>query len=115
MTTLTYGIGIGVGVGDSVVAELVVVVSDEGVALGLTSWVTGSVLCFPRSRTTRETAGSNKPIRMAIIAITTSNSISVKAVTRSRSFGRVDAEEVFFNFIDNRRCARLAKFPQDYQ
>jgi hypothetical protein len=114
MTTLTYGIGIGVGVGDSVVAELVVVVSDEGVALGLTSWVTVSVLCFPRSRTTRE-AGSNKPIRMAIIAITTSNSISVKAVTRSRSFGRVDAEEVFFNFIDNRRCARLAKFPQDYQ
>lgn len=98
--------------GDSVVAELVVVVSDEAVALGLAFWLTVSVLCFPRSRTTRETAGSNKPIRMAIIAITTSNSISVRALTRSRSFGRVGAEEVFLNFIDNKCCARLAKFPQ---
>jgi hypothetical protein len=100
-------------VGDSVVAELVVVVSDEAVAVGRATGVTVSVLCFPRSRTIRETAGSNKPIRMAIIAITTSNSISVKALTRSRSFGRVDVEEVFLNFIDNRCCARLAKFPQD--
>jgi hypothetical protein len=99
--------------GDSVVAELVVVVSDEAVALGLASWVTVSVLCFPRSRRTRETLGSNKPIRMAIIAITTSNSISVKALTRSRSFDGADAEEGLFNFIDNRCCARLAKFPQD--
>lgn len=81
--------------GDSVVAELVLVVSDEAVALGLASWVTVSAFCFPRSRTTREIAGINRLIRMAIIAITTSNSISVKAITRSRSFGRVDAKEFF--------------------
>ena len=78
--------------GDSVVAELVVVVSDEAVALGLASWVTVSALCFSRSRRTRETIGYTKPIRMAIIAITTSNSISVKALTRSRSFDRAHAD-----------------------
>ena len=59
---------------------------------------------------------------MAIIAITTSNSISVKALARSRSFGRVDAEQakddvinvkVLFDFIDKRCGARLGKFPQN--
>ena len=36
---------------------------------------------------------------MAIIAITTNNSISVKALRLSCSFGRVDVEEVLFDFI----------------
>jgi hypothetical protein len=39
---------------------------------------------------------------MAMIAMTTSNSISVKAQTWSRSFDRIDAEEVLFDFIGNR-------------
>lgn len=99
--------------GDSVVAELVVVVSDEAVALGLASWVTVSLLCFPRSRRTREAVGSNRAIRMAIIAITTSHSISVKALTRSGSFDKAEAEEGLFNFIDNRCGAQLAKFPRN--
>jgi len=99
--------------GNSVVTELVVVVSDEAVGLGLAPWVTVSVLCFSRSRRTRETLGSNKPIRMAIIAITTSNSISVNALEQSRSLDGADVEEGLFNFIDNRCCARLAKFSQD--
>jgi len=43
---------------------------------------------------------------MAIIASTTSNSISVKALARSRGFGRVDAEQVLFDFID-KRCVAL--------
>ena len=47
---------------------------------------------------------------MAIIAITTSNSMSVKALTQSRSFGRIDTEEVLFDCIDSRCGARLAKF-----
>jgi len=47
----------------------------------------------------RETAGNKKLIRMAMIAMTISNSIHVKALTRSRSFGWIDAEEVVFDFI----------------
>jgi hypothetical protein len=33
------------------------------------------------------------------MAITTNNSISVKALTRSRNFGNVNTEEVLFIFI----------------
>ena len=84
----------------------------EVVAVGLGPGVTFSVLCFARSRT-RETAGINKPIKMAIIAITTSNSMSVKALTQSRIFGRIEAMELLFDFIGNRRGARLAKYPQN--
>ena len=50
---------------------------------------------------------------MAIIAITTSNSISVKALARARSFGRVDAEQGWFDFIDKTCGVRLGKFPQN--
>jgi hypothetical protein len=50
---------------------------------------------------------------MAIIAITTSNSISVNALARPRSFGMVDAEDVLFAFIGNKCGARLAKFPRN--
>lgn len=82
----------------SVVPELLVVVSNEAVGVGLTLRVTASVLCFARSRM-RETAGNKKLIRMAMIAMTISNSIHVKALTRSRSFGWIDAEEVVFDFI----------------
>jgi hypothetical protein len=70
----------------------------EAVAVGLASSVTVSLFCLARSRT-RETAGINKPIRTAIIAITTSNSISVKALMRLRSFGKMDAEYVLLDFI----------------
>ena len=45
---------------------------------------------------------------MAIIAITTSNSISVKALARSHSFGRVDAEQVLFDFTD-KRCGSISQ------
>jgi hypothetical protein len=84
-------------VAGSVVPELPVV-SDEAVGVGVTLRVTASVLCFPRSRM-RKTAGTNKLIRMAMIAMTTSNSIHVKALTRSHSFGRIGAEEVLFDFV----------------
>jgi hypothetical protein len=101
-----YGDGEEVVAGDSVVPcsvlpEFLVVVSEKAVGVGLAVRVPASVLCLPRSRK-RETAGSNKPIRMAMIAMTTSNSISVKAQTWSRSFDRIDAEEVLFDFIGNR-------------
>jgi len=101
-----YGDGEEVVAGDSAVVgsvlpELLVVVSEKAVGVGLAVRVTASVLCFRRSRK-RETEGSNKPIRMAMIAMTTSNSISVKALTRSRSFDRIDAKEVLFDFIGNR-------------
>jgi hypothetical protein len=103
-----YGDGEEVVAVDSVVAELV---SDEAVAVGRAPAVTVSVVCLLRSRI-RESAGSNKLIRMAITAITISNSINVKALTRSRSFGIVDAEQVLFDFIHDRCGARLTKFPQ---
>jgi hypothetical protein len=77
-----YGDGEGLVAVDSVVTGSVAEpVSDEGVGVGLAARVTVSVFPFARSRT-RETAGINKPIRMPIIAITTNNSISVKALTR---------------------------------
>jgi hypothetical protein len=96
----------------SVVAELVVVVSDETVGVGLALRVTVSALCFARSRM-REIAGINKLSKMAIIAIMASNSISVNALARSRSFGMVDVEDVLFAFIGNRCGVRLAKFPRN--
>lgn len=86
----------------------------EAVVVGLASSVTVSLFCFARSRT-RETAGINKPIRMAIIAITTNNSISVKALTRSRRFAKVDVEEVLFDFIGNRCGGRLPNFHRTSQ
>ena len=57
-------------------------------------------LLIPAVSRMRGTAGIDKAIRTAIIAITTSNSISVKALTRSRNFRRVDTE-VVFDLIDN--------------
>jgi len=96
----------------SVVAELVVVVSDETVGVGLALRVTVSALCFARSRM-REIAGINKLSKMAIIAIMASNSISVNALARLRSFGMVDGEDILFAFIGNSCVARLGKFPRN--
>src|SRR6266568_8496209 len=44
-------------------------------------------------------AGTASAARIAIIAITTSNSINVKALTRSRCLGRLNNEEGLFSFI----------------
>src|SRR6266513_1652974 len=41
-------------------------------------------------------AGTASAARMAMMAMTTSNSISVKALMRSRCFGRIGTEEVLF-------------------
>jgi hypothetical protein len=84
------------------------------VAVGPALRVAVSALCFARSRM-RETAGINKLIKMAITAITISNSSTVNAPERSRSFGMVNAKDILFAFIGNRRCARLAKFSRNSQ
>jgi hypothetical protein len=39
--------------------------------------------------------------------------MSVKALMQSRSFGKIDGEELLFDFIGDRCGARLAKLPQN--
>src|SRR5947209_19373732 len=57
------------------------------------------------------TAGSNRPIRMAIIAMTTSNSISVNAVRRAWTGMRAPGEETDRLRLGHGRCGSHSNTP----